>query len=361
MIHSIYPISDVTLYEYHSVKNTGLDEILDLSKLINSSSIYNNRILVKFDLTSISQSLVNNTITNPKFYINLYSADVREVPYSYTIEAFPISQSWEPGVGKFINYPETQFGASWKNRTNTSANSLPWTTSSFAVGSTGSYTVNPGGGTWYINYGCSQSYNVTNADIRMDVTSIVTDWLNNTIPNNGFLIKKSVTNEVSTENFETLQFFSSDSQTVYTPKLEVAWDNAVYVTGSLTQPNSEKDIILYMPNLKKEYSELSKARFNLRVREKYPTITFATQSNYLTVNYLPTSSLHYSIRYADTNEVVIPFDDTYTKVSCTSSGNFFDVWLDSLYAEKYYKFVFRVERNQSTEYYDNNYIFKIIK
>lgn len=361
MIHSIYPTIDTTIYEYYSERNTGIDSVLDLSKTIVSSSLYNNRILLKFDLTSISQSIVGGTITNPKFYINLYTADVREIPFEYKIEVYPISESWQAGTGRFINNPETKYGASWKNRSNTDASTVEWTTSSFAANTTGSMISVSGGGTWHTNYNCSQSYNISNSDIRIEITSIVNDWLNGTIQNDGLIIKKSNSDEYSTTKYETLQYFSSDSQTVYTPKLEVAWDNAIFVTGSLTQPNLEKDLVLYIPNLKKEYSENSKARISLRVREKYPTITFSTQSNYLTVNYLPTSSLQYSVRYADTNETVIPFDNTYTKVSCTGSGNFFDMWMSGLYAEKYYKFVFKVVRDGVEDYYDNNYIFKVIK
>ena len=358
MIHSIYASTDTSLYEYYPTKNTGLDEILDLSKLIVSSSLYNNRALIKFDLSQISQSIVSGTITNPKFYLNIYTADIKEVPYQYNIEVYPVSQSWQTGNGRYRNQPQTVYGSSWKNRSNTEASTVEWTTSSFNANTTGGAT---GGGTWFTNYNCTQSYNVSNADIRIEITSIVNDWLNGTLQNEGLIVKKSAADEQSTAKFETLQYFSSDSQTVYTPKLEVAWDNSVFVTGSLTQPSNEKELVLYTPNLKKEYSEMSKARINLRVREKYPTITFATQSNYLTVNYLPTSSLYYSVRYADTNETVIPFDSTYTKVSCTSSGNFFDMWMGGLYAEKYYKFVFKVVRDGIEDYYDNNYIFKVIK
>ncbi len=361
MIHSIYPTIDTTLYEYYPAVNTGLDAVLDLSKHILSESIYNNRALLKFDLSSISRSIVLGEITTPKYYLNLYTVDVQEIPVNYTVTVHPVSQSWDSGTGRYINNPQTLYGASWTNRFNTAASTVAWTTSSFAANTTGSTTLVSGGGTWYTNYEQTQSYNNSNTDIRIDVTTIVNAWLNGTIQNDGFIIKKSHTDELSRDNFQTLKYFSVDSQTVYTPKLEIAWDNSVYTTGSLTQPANNKDITLYLPNLKKSYNEASRVKLDVKIREKYPTITFATQSNYLTVNYLPTSSLHYSVRYADTDEVVIPFDDTYTKVSCTSSGNFVNMWLDGLYAEKYYKFVFKVERDSSVEYFDNNYIFKVTK
>ena len=51
MIYTIYPIKDATIYEKTESINTGLDAILELSHEMvnNSSSIYNSRILMKFN------------------------------------------------------------------------------------------------------------------------------------------------------------------------------------------------------------------------------------------------------------------------------------------------------------------------
>lgn len=360
MIHSIFGKYDATLYEQYPTKNTGLDSILDLSKSIfpsaSTSAVYNNRTVIKFDLTSISQSIVNNSITaNRKFYLNLYAVEAFELPTDQTLLIAPLSQSWDAGIGKYVNKPESTEGISWIQRTNT----LDWSTGSYSANTTASWSSYPGGGTWYTNLITSYSLSTTTIDVRADVTSIVESWLNNSIPNNGFIILKQ--NETIADNNTVLKYFSSDTNTIYLPKLEVAWDNAVFTTGSLTQPTANKEILVYIQNLKKAYKETSKVRWNVGVREKYPTITFATQSNYLTVNYLPSSSFFYSIQHADTQETVIPFDTTYTKISCTSSGNFIDIWLDGLQPERYYKVLFRVDKDGSEEYIDNNYVFKVVK
>lgn len=360
MIHGIFGLNDTTIYEGAFEQNTGLDSILDLSKVVNTS-VLNNRALVKFDLTDISQSVSSGAIVNPKYYLNVYTVEAQEVPSSYTIACYPISESWDSGIGKYANRPKTTYGASWRNRKSSAVSATAWTTGSFAANTTGSYITTAGGGTWYVNYGVSESYNYSSTDIRLDVTTIVNAWLNNTIPNNGFILKKSDADEQSTDQFVKLKFFSTDSHTIYQPKLEVAWDNASFITGSLTQPSSTKDITVYVKNLKKAYKDISKPRLEIGVREKYPTITFATQSNYLTSNYIPSSSFFYSIQHADTQETVIPFDTTYTKVSCDTTGNYINLWLDGLQPERYYKLLFRVDRNQSEEYFDNNYIFKVVK
>lgn len=361
MIHGIFGLYDTTIYENESTKNTGLDSVLDLSKVVTSLSQANNRALLKFDITTISQSVASGIITNAKYYLNLYTVEAQEVPTSYKIEVYPVSQSWDSGIGKYLNQPITTYGSSWENRQSSALSTVKWTTSSYNANTTGSYVTTPGGGTWYTNYTCTQSYDYSSTDIRIDVTSIVNDWLNGTIPNNGFIIKKSNADETSQSQFVKLKYFSADTHTIYQPKLEVAWDNSVYSTGSLSQPSTNKELIVYIQNLKKAYKETSKVRLNVGVREKYPIITYATQSNYLTVNYLPTSSFFYSIQHADTQETVIPFDTTYTKVSCTSSGNFVDLWLDGLQPERYYKILFRVDRDGAEEYIDNNYIFKVVK
>lgn len=361
MIHSIFGQYDTTLYEGESSKNTGLDSILDLSKVVTTSIIANNRVLLKFDLATISQSVSNGTITSASYYLNLYTVEAQEVPTTYTVEVYPVSESWDSGIGKYFNKPVNTHGASWVNRRSSQMASTPWLTSSFEANTTGSYSSTPGGGTWYTSYGCSQSYDYSSTDIRVNVTPIVNAWLTNALPNNGFIIKKSNIDEQSTDQFITLKYFSGDTHTVYLPKLEVAWDNATYNTGSLNQPSANKQITVYPKNLKQAYKETSKLRLDIGVREKYPVITFATQSNYTINNYLPSSSFFYSIQRADTDETIIPFDTSYTKVSCDSTGNFINLWLDGLQPEQYYKLLFRVDRNGSEEYYDNNFVFKVTR
>ena len=65
---------DTTLYEVSGSMNSGLDEILEIRKDISDTgdSINVSRILIKFDLGEISQSIHNNIITNPRFFLNLY-------------------------------------------------------------------------------------------------------------------------------------------------------------------------------------------------------------------------------------------------------------------------------------------------
>jgi hypothetical protein len=73
------------------------------------------RILVKFDINSISSSLLNGNIKDIdsiKFVLNLVATEVSEVPLSYTIYSYPISQSREMGAGRYET-GGTSLGVSW--------------------------------------------------------------------------------------------------------------------------------------------------------------------------------------------------------------------------------------------------------
>ena len=63
---------DTTLYQGTGSMNTGLDEILEIQKAVSDTgdSVNVSRILIKFDLSYISQSIVRGAISNPKYYLN---------------------------------------------------------------------------------------------------------------------------------------------------------------------------------------------------------------------------------------------------------------------------------------------------
>lgn len=362
MIYSFYPIADATLYESDPLKNTGNDAVLDLSKQVVDQTLYNNRVLLKFDASYIASVMDSYNIVYPgaQFYLNLYAVEQQEVPSNFTVEVYRAGEDWTEGIGRYVNDPKTTDGVSWINASKASGNAVPWSVASVGFGQAAEWTAVEGGATWITDPVATTSVLNYNGDIRVDVTDIVMRWVYND-PNYGFLIKKSTADETSTTKFVELKYFSKDTNTIYLPKLEMAWNDATYVPGNLPQPDYSKQLTIAPKNLKNIYKESSKARINVSVREKYPTITFATQSNYLQTKQIPSSSFFYSIQHADTNETVIPFDTTYTKISCDSTGNFFNLWMDSLQVERYYKIVFRVDSLGAEEYIDNNFIFKVTR
>ena len=373
MIYGIYPTKDSTIYEATSsadlvaanpsIQNTGLDAILDISKQFDTNDVpYNSRILLKFDLATVSASIAANTITNPKFYLNLYVSEAKEIPVDYTLECFAVSQSWNMGSGRFTNKPQTTDGVSWKYRLNATDTGSAWLTSSYAANSTGSFQSTPGGGNWYTNYRATESFEYVAGDLRTDVTDIVNAWLSGSIANDGFLLKKLDADEASTDVFESIKFFSRDSNTIYVPRLEVLWDDSSFQTGSLTELSSIWNSTIYLKNNLGEYNTNSRVRFRVGARDRYPARVFATSSAYLTSNYLPTSS-YYAVKGLDNEDYVIPFEDEYTKISCDSEGNYIDLWMDGLQPERYYRLLIKVVTDEGTAVIDNkkDFIFKVVR
>jgi hypothetical protein len=119
------------------------------------------------------------------------------------------------------------------------------------------------------------------------------------------------------------------------------------------------NILIYPKNLQSEYKETSKARIRIVGRERYPQRTFSDSSLITDVKYLPQTT-YYQIRDVETNLVILPFDTNHTKVSCDSTGNYFDIWFNTLQPERFYQFEFRVDRAGTQEYFDG-YVFKVVR
>jgi|TARA_Y100000289_G_scaffold65409_1_gene78925 hypothetical protein len=229
----------------------------------------------------------------------------------------------------------------WEAHHNTTSGGGTWFTSSFSAGT--HYT---------------QSFTKATNNLDVPVTEYVNEWINGTRANNGFIIKKSKADENSTTKFGSIKFFSSDTHTIYPPVLETRWDDSTFVTGSLEALTGD-DLIVYVKNLSTEYKESSKAKIRVFGRERYPTRTFSS-TPLKTVKYLPSTS-YYSVVDSQTEQVIIPFDTNYTKLSCDASGNYFNFWFNGLQPERFYKFCFRVDQGSDIKYYDDNFYFKVVR
>ena len=171
-------------------------------------------------------------------------------------------------------------------------------------------------------------------------------------------------------------FFSRQTNTIYPPKLEVEWYDTSWNTGSLDPLSSTnlEDLVFYMKGLRTEYKEKSKMKFRVVGRERYPTKSYSnTSSEYLTVKYLPSGSVgsiggdgaYYSVIDDHTGDVIIPFG-TGSLISCDGTGNYFNLWMDGLQSERYYRFEFKVVSGSNTsdetiQYFDDNFAFKVVK
>ena len=370
-IYKLFPTKDASIYSRYPNRNTGLDEILEVSieDAQDSGNTQASRFLIQF-----SQTEINDVFTN-KISGSLWSASL-SVYLAYgdglntdtTLEFYPISQSWEMGTGKFAYSPEYTNGVSWIYRG--AANTTAWATSSFNPLVTASYGSEKGGGTWFTgssNTGvvptvtASQTFSYfDDFDINVDVTNIVKTWTSSLITNNGIIVKQKDEFIDSSSYDVTLRYFSRDTHTIYPPSLDLKWRDYNFNTGSsgLTILNTLPAFIDIAENPGTFYPE-SVNRFRVNARPEYPARLWQTASYYTTNYYLPTSSF-YAIKDLDTNEYVINFDTQFTQLSADNQSSYFDLYMSGLQPERYYTILIKTTINSSTLIFDNNYSFKII-
>ena len=396
MHNIIYPLKDTTIYSKYPTLNTGLDEMLDITKEVSASSYFyrgawqsgsyykqfdyvlggsgeyfyatvenvnqitssvywanltvssspdNSRILIKFDLSTIpANSLASASVV----YLNLYTSIAKKIPIEYSLEARAISGSWEMGVGNFTD-KLTQEGASW----NIMSDVTEWSAS---------------GGDTYSTLTASQNFNFSSTDVRMDITDIFNFWSSSN--NDGIMVKRPDIEEQNSIKYGSISFYSLDTHTVYLPTLEVAYDDHIYntssfyplnISGSVSGSEISGSISVYITNLSPTYQYNSTTRFNLVIKRAYQAKTFYEQATIAEILYLSDGSLSYSILDAYSNRVMVPFSD-YTKVSLNSNGHFFNVSLSGFMPERFYKIVFKyIDDDGAEQYIDTNNQFKIVK
>jgi len=352
--------------------NTGLDEILETSTNFKSGPLENNgvypqssRFLIKFDESEIS-NIFSTLIGTSSWDANLkcFIAESTGLSNNTTLAINALYENWGMGTGRYLDSPEATNGVSWI--WSDYSGSTSWTTSGFVFGTTGSYnlTTNPsssGGGVWYIDAQSSQSFNYySSTDLDVNVTSIVTNWSSSTFNNYGFIVRQTESQEfVNNPNQQvTLKYFSRDTHTIYPPQLEFKWEDSVYNTGSLTVLSTNPSYVNIQENPGIFYSG-SVNIFRVNSRPVYPPRVFQTSSYYSTNYALPEES-YWALKDLDTDEYVIDFDTTYTKLSCDDSGSFFTMYMNGLEPERYYKLLIKSTIEGSTIIFDNNYNFKVV-
>ena len=213
--------------------NQGASEILDLYVLPEASSsatFGKSRVLLQFDLESLSQSIVdgNTPSTGVQYILSLTDAPHGETrPTSFDVAIFPLSRSWDEGRGKskFDEDLQDSGFSNWDNATSL----VSWSVT----------------GSDYISESVSgsQHFDGGEEDLEVDVSDIVGQWLTGGITNNGFLIKYVDGHETGSLDLFTKQFFSRHTlRPDRRPKLIARWtdflqddrDNMKYgVSGSL--------------------------------------------------------------------------------------------------------------------------------
>ena len=366
-IFRIFPEKDTFIFTEVPTGNAGKDEIVEIGGYTGiTGEGETSRILIQYSTSEI-KDVITNKIAGGVYSasLHLYLADAYAVPVNYDLYAYPVYGTWDNGVGKFGDIPVNTTGASWQYKK--SGESDAWTTVGFATNTTGSYKSGStsGGGNWYtgsngvsLEFTQSHALNSTN-DVDINVTKAIQLFDAGTIVNSGFILKLPNNLEYNTTASIRLKYYGADTNTIFPPFLELKWDDSTYVTGSLSILSNSISTI-NLTNNKGKYPDVGKQRFRLSTRPKYPVRSFTTSSIYLT-NYALPSASYWGLRDENTEEMIVNFDTQFTKISCDSNGGFFDVYMDGLQPERYYRILIKTILDGSTTVIDNQNIFKVVR
>lgn len=432
-VYKIFPSADATIYSAYPAKNTGRDSVVEISvknsqdglrfidrSLLDQSPYYSydlaandnytttanifpsddvRRSLLQFSSQDLSilKTFASESISGSwGAYLKLNLAFAQNLNQTYTLEAYPVSQSWVMGTGKYATVPEIRNGVCWNytgpygisplwyteplywtnydlgtwdgsnaqnilwEQTYTQQSILwdqatqLWSTNNLYFSNLPTFSFS--GGSWNTVYTASQYFDyMSNKDINMDITSIADAWFSGSIPNYGLILKHPQPIEEDSNAFTDLKFFSVDTHTIYPPCIELRWDDShYYPVGSNYVLNDE--ITITLANNPGQFKKDSVYKFRTAVRYTYPARQFTTSSVYLNSLYLSQES-HWALQDLKTNEMIIDFDDKYTKISADTVGNYFFMYMKGLEVERYYRILIKTKIYSTTygplSLYDN--------
>tara|TARA_R110002073_G_scaffold147608_1_gene300348 strand:- start:9723 stop:10799 length:1077 start_codon:yes stop_codon:yes gene_type:complete len=358
MIKTIFPTQDATIYSTTSSMNTGIDEILEIQKVISGSSgpLKISRALLQFDTTALSSSFAARGITtssdsgNLQYFLKMFVAEEKDVPNNYSLAITRLDESWVGGLGRSTHIPNTEEGCSWTFRDGVTPGTA-WTTTG---GQFNTSTIADH----------SQSFTNVQADVEVNITDMVHRWLNGTIANNGLIVYRSGSQETDSTEYGTVKYFSRETNTIYPPRIEARYNTVAETTrvetGMVTA--SADDMLTITAYTQPEYRRSSETRVELNVEPKFPTRSQGLQASSTSRYSLPIGST-YAIIDSTTNESIIPHATTGSLIVCNKK-HYIDIDMGSLFPERYYYIQVKVPNllyTGSEQFYDTNTYFKVIK
>ena len=409
-VYKIFASADATIYSRYPVKNTGIDPILEVSvknsqdgtRFLYRNSITENpyytydlaangnsdisdaffpsndirRAVLQFSDQDINRlkSFASQSISGSyEASLQLSLATAQNLSTTYSLDVFPISQSWSMGTGRFAQVPQSVNGVSWLY-TGPSGSSAPWVEDSFFWGnidlptwesasliwnynttSTSSYYVT-GGGSWYDYIEATQSFDyMSNKDMNADITDIMSNWFSGSIPNYGVIVKHPQVIEEDPNAFVDLKFFSVDTHTIYPPAISFKWADSYYYPQT-TNYVLTNQVTVVAANNPGQFTQDEVYKFRLATRYTYPPRQFTTSSVYLT-NLILSEKTYWGLQDVKTGEMVVDFDEQYTKISCDSVGNYFTLYTTGLEINRFYRLLVKTSIFSTTfgplSLYDN--------
>ena len=198
--------------------NVGSAATLDLFKLYGttySGSVANvekSRILIHFDLDPLRELVQSKKIdyASPGFWCKINLKDVyggQPTPTNFTVSVFPLSSSFEEGIGKDVVFFSDRDICNWV----TASLGSNW----FITGCSKPCDAQLGGGDYVTsslslaNAEIQQYFKTGEEDLLVDVTSVISATLAGEIPDAGFRISFEDSNENNNKSYFVKRFGSS--------------------------------------------------------------------------------------------------------------------------------------------------------
>lgn len=234
--------------------NMGQSDILEVFHIYaqeSSASQENARILIDFDIDSISTDRTNGVIPasgSVSFFLQMYNARHNQTtPKDFTIVVSAVSQSWDEGLGLDMENYSNNDASNWITASD-DGSITKWTTQG------GDYIT--GSDASPLEYTYTQSFDTGFENLEINVSHLVEDWIKGDLNNYGFGVQLTSTLEAATDSYYTKKFFARGSQFYFKrPTLEARWDNSkkdnrgnFFLSSSLV-PASDNLMKLYLYNV----------------------------------------------------------------------------------------------------------------
>ncbi len=242
-VFRLYPSADTWITDAHPERSTAIRatgsnhgrspslNVFARKGDISSASLELARTLVEFSLSELSGLIfTQGTIPSGSSYylrmFNMQHADT--VPTSYDLTVYPISKSWDEGVGIDDDEHLDLGYASW----NDAAALTAWTTT---------------GSDYITTMSASQHFDLGTEDLQVDVTQIVNEWLTGSdTANNGFLLKLSDVDETGSINNYRKAFHGRETLFIdRMPYLEARWSDILKDNRHNFAFDNNNSLVLY--------------------------------------------------------------------------------------------------------------------
>lgn len=239
-----YITDKIVKKQARSTANVGLAASIDLFVLHGITFSGSNpnhelsRALIKFDLTDLHADYAAGKIdiASPTFKCSLKMFDVyggQPTPDNFSLKSYPLSRSFQEGVGRDVVYFQDSDASNFITASLVNGIPSPWFLSGAnQKGSLGSpgidviSTANFGAG--IVSLSSTQAFVAGNEDLSLDVTTVVSATLAGLMPDHGFRISFSETDEDAQATKFVKRFGSSNASDPYVrPQLVVRYDDSI--------------------------------------------------------------------------------------------------------------------------------------